>query len=204
MATTARYAFPYQVASDAPAGNTLGQNLAEAVETKLGIVEDAKTAADTALDVRLDVIEGKPIGRIVQTVAQVLTDAAYVAITFTGTDTYDTSNAHDPASNPSRVTPTVAGYYRFTGTVWFATATTPVRTSIQWRVNSSAGATGPVIEDAFNGRQHSSPMSTAIIAFNGTTDYVELMALQDSSGNINTFVSGQVASILEWEWLRPL
>jgi hypothetical protein len=145
----------------------------------------------------------RPIGRILQSATQVLTDATYVAITFTGTDTIDTHNFHDPTTNPSRVTPSRPGYYRFYGTVWYATMTTAVRTTVQFRKNGTS-LFGPVIEDAVNGRQHGGPMVSMIMDFNGTTDYIELMCLQDSAGNINSFVSGQVTSILEWEFLRDL
>jgi hypothetical protein len=144
----------------------------------------------------------KPLGRMVQSVAQTLTDAVFSAVTFTGADDIDTHAQHDPTTNPSRVTPTRAGYYRFTGTVWMATATTPVRTSIQFRKNNVGVA--PTQEDAFNGRQHATPTVTALIACNGTTDYVELWGFQDSAGNINTFVSGAAASVVEWEYVRDL
>lgn len=45
--TTTRYGFPFQEAGDPPDGADLGQDLAEAVDTALGTVEDA---ADTRLD----------------------------------------------------------------------------------------------------------------------------------------------------------
>jgi hypothetical protein len=50
--TTTRYGFPYQEAADPPDGAALGEDLAEAVETSLGTVEDA-------LDARLDLIEAR-------------------------------------------------------------------------------------------------------------------------------------------------
>jgi hypothetical protein len=64
--TTTRYGFPFQEATDPPDGASLGQDLAEAVDTALGTVEDAADtrldaleAADTALDTRVDVAELK-------------------------------------------------------------------------------------------------------------------------------------------------
>lgn len=63
---TTRYGFPYQEAADPPDGASLGQDLAEAIDTALGTVEDAADtrldaleAADTALDGRLDTAEWK-------------------------------------------------------------------------------------------------------------------------------------------------
>lgn len=46
-AITPRYSFPYQEATDPPAGHSLGENLAEAVEDALGDVDDDLTALTT-------------------------------------------------------------------------------------------------------------------------------------------------------------
>lgn len=144
----------------------------------------------------------KPIGRIIQSTVQALTDATFVPITFTApVDSIDTHNYHDPSVNPSRVTLQMPGYYRFTGTLWMATATTPVRTSLQFRKNGVAIA--PTMEDAFNGRQHSTPTVTLITNINAG-DYVELWGFQDSAATINTFVSGAASSVVEWEYMRDL
>lgn len=43
-----------------------------------------------------------------------------------------------------------------------------------------------------------------IQAFNGSSDYMELMGFQDSSGAVNTNVSSRFTSFLEWKYLRPL
>jgi len=63
--TTTRYDFPFQEATDPPDGASLGQELAEAVDTSLGTVEDALDARLDALeaatlDARLDALEGRP------------------------------------------------------------------------------------------------------------------------------------------------
>jgi hypothetical protein len=145
----------------------------------------------------------KPVGRVIQSATQNLTDNTYVAITFTAAvDSIDTDNAHDPTTNPSRITPPKPGFYRFTGTVWYNTATTAVRTSVQFRKNGSANLP-PAVEDWFNGLRHGGPQVSMITDMNGT-DYVELMALQDSSATITTYASGAAASVLEWEFLRDL
>jgi hypothetical protein len=145
----------------------------------------------------------KPLGRVVQSVNQPLTDAVDTPLTFTGVDAIDTHNAHDPATNPSRFTPPVPGYYRFTGTCWMTLATTPVRTSVKFRKNGNTDL-APVVEDAFNGRQHGGPQVSLIVDMNGT-DYVEFVVLQDSAGNITTATpTGAARSVVEWEFLRDL
>lgn len=50
MGATSRYALPYQGLSDAPNGPTLGQNLAQAVETALGTVDDRVTTAENDIN----------------------------------------------------------------------------------------------------------------------------------------------------------
>jgi hypothetical protein len=72
--TTTRYSWPYQEATDPPDGPALGQDLAEAVETTVGAIDDRLDdaeddidllqAADTALDGRLDVVEPRARGMV--------------------------------------------------------------------------------------------------------------------------------------------
>jgi hypothetical protein len=55
--TTTRYGFPFQEATDPPDGAAVGQDLAEAVDTALGSVEDAADTRLDAHDTRLDTLE---------------------------------------------------------------------------------------------------------------------------------------------------
>lgn len=145
---------------------------------------------------------GRPAGRIIASGTQALADNTVVAITFTGADELDTDGFHNPSSNPTRVTPNVAGWYRVTGSVWFAALTTPVRTAAYLRKNGGA-ASAPSSEDAASTRVHNRSI-TQLMSFNGTTDYVELLGLQDSAGANNTNQSGGSSCCLEWEFVRNL
>ncbi len=141
----------------------------------------------------------KPVGRIVATGAQSIPDNTATAIAFSATDEIDTHNFHNPSSNNTRVTPTVAGYYRFTGSYFSLAMTSPVSRSCYFRKNgTTAIAPGPRDTGA---QITSSQEVTAIIECNGTTDYVELMAQQDSSGAVNTGAASQQSSVMEWEFL---
>lgn len=143
----------------------------------------------------------KPVGRIVASGTQTLADNTLVAITFTGTDDIDTHAQHNPASNPTRITPNVAGYYRFHGTVWFEGQTTPASLDANWRLNGSSnlapagGSPGTTSVTAL--------YTTVVQLMNGTTDYVELMARQNSAGSDNTFQTSQLSSAAEWEYVGP-
>lgn len=58
MATTPGYGWPYQALADPPNGAALGEDLALAVEATVQANAATAAAASTALDTRLDVIEG--------------------------------------------------------------------------------------------------------------------------------------------------
>lgn len=149
----------------------------------------------------INLFHDKPIGRATQSAAQALADATFVAITLT-TEEYDTHGFHSTASNTSRVTPTVAGYYRFTGIVTFEAQATGVGLDVHFRLNGTQSITGAV----------RIPGTTTIVAqqltvtvpMNGTTDYIELMGRQDSAGADNTMVNLPFACAVEWEYVRPL
>jgi hypothetical protein len=160
----------------------------------------AITYADDVNDIA-DATTGKPLVRLVQAVAQSIPDNSFTALTFT-TEEIDTHGFHDTGSNTQRITPTVAGYYRFSGTYFSATITTPVLMAVKLRKNGTTdiapGARGP------GSASNPSMACTAIASCNGTTDYVEVMALQDSAGATNTVVASHATSVFECEFLRPL
>lgn len=143
----------------------------------------------------------KPVGFISQATAQTMADATYTAITFTAED-FDTHNFHSTSSNTSRVTPTIAGYYRFTGAVTFEAQSTGVGLDVHFRKNGSTDVNGAVRIPGTT--TIVSQQFTRMIAMNGSTDYVELMGRQDSAGTDNTQVSLPITSTLEWEYSRPL
>jgi len=164
----------------------------------LGAGQIAEDADFTAIDATTD---SKPIGRLVASGTQTLNDNVETAITFSAEE-IDTHGFHSTVSNTSRVTPNVAGYYRFYGSVFFASLTTPVTAEGRLRKNGTDN-----IAPAHRGPGYtvaSSGPTTAIIAMNGTTDYVELIARQDSAGNSSTNQSIQFSSVLEWEYIRGL
>jgi len=135
--------------------------------------------------------------RLVQSVAQSIPDNTATAITFT-TEDLDPNSFHDPVTNNTRITPTVAGWYRFNGTYFSATITTPVLFATYLRKNNAS-----TIPPGYRGISTNSSPSVAceaLIEMNGSTDYVELVALQDSAGATNTAVSAYIACVFECEY----
>jgi hypothetical protein len=167
------------------------------------IWEHFQTLAEDIDDDVSTIVTGlsKPIGKAVQGTSQTLADNTFTAITL-GTEDFDTHNFHSTSSNTSRVTPTVAGYYRFSGTVSFESQTTGVGIDVHFRKNGTTELTPTVRIPGTS--TIAAQQVTVLIPCNGSTDYVELMARQDSAGSDNTQVSLPITSVVEWEYSRPL
>ena len=161
---------------------------------------------DDVLAAQLNAWEDCAVVRLVQASAQSLATNANTAITFgSGSEDIDTAGIHDTASNSSRITPTVAGYYRVTGILWLSAATF---NDIQ--IQASIGKNGSVVTPTVRTR-HQSATSTArntqqvsvIQQADGVSDYFELIGYQNTGGSLNTQTGGSTASVLECELIRP-
>lgn len=95
---------------------------------------------------------------------------------FSYTELTDTLGWHSPSTNPDRITPTVAGLYRVTGTVqWSAGATGDRRISVfkngslyfEQRVGTGTGVYNNV---------------SLVIGMNGSSDYFYVTCFQSSGG----------------------
>jgi|SRR6188508_307647 len=157
--------------------------------------DEIRASDFTALE---DLTIRRPRCRVVQSTIQSIPDNTATAITFT-TEDDDPLGFHDTVTNTTRITPTIAGWYRCTGTYFSATlaASTPGLHAVFFRKN---GATSiPPGKRSLNQSIVVSPgvSCTTQIQFNGTTDYIELMALQDSTGAVNTAVSAYIACAID-------
>ena len=107
------------------------------------------------------------------------------------TEEYDTNSNYDNATN-YRFTPTVAGYYQISGSVAGAAAYAQLLASIykngsEFKRGSQAGSAGAYLYQA---------NVSALIYFNGSTDYVELYAYQQSGGS-GTINNGQALTYFQ-------
>ena len=106
------------------------------------------------------------------------------------TKEFDTASAYDNATN-YRFTPLVAGYYQVTGEIQYAaTVSTAVCTAILYK-NGSQFKTGAQIHGSTTKAIGS--IVSALVYFNGTTDYVELYAFQDTGFSQN--LNGSAANV---------
>lgn len=156
---------------------------------------DEITAADiTDLE---DLTIRRPAVRLVQAVVQSMPDNTQTALTFT-TEELDDYGFHDVAVNNTRITPTVAGWYRFTGAYVSGVLTTPVSFMVILRKNGTNIPSG--FRNTGLGTFPSSTISL-LAEMNGTTDYMEMTGIQDSAGATNTAVTTWATSMFECEFV---
>lgn len=147
----------------------------------------------------------RPTGRLIASGTQSIPDAVQTAITFT-TEDLDSSNFHSTSSNTSRVTPAKAGWYRVRGTYFTGAAATYVTVDVSIAKNGVSVAPAERRTFSTTATQVSNATSAqceAMVSVNGTTDYFELMAFQDSDAAKNTNQSSRFSSVLEFEFMVP-
>lgn len=195
--TTTRYSWPYPELTDAPDGPALGQDLAEAAEVTVGGIDDRVTTAEGAITTLQGRTTGKPLVVLRHSAVQAVANNGGV-LTW-DTEDADTTNIHSTGTNPSRVTPTLAGWYRITFTVhWAGNATG--RRAAATRINGTTVRYGEI--KAATSAATVSATVTMTLPFNGTGDYVEAWAFQDSGGALNT--ADTVGTRFEVAYERPL
>jgi hypothetical protein len=128
-----------------------------------------------------------PVFQGYQTAAQSIANSTLVATALdtTGVDTYA---GHSNSVNNSRYTPTVAGYYLCLGQVGYAVNASVNRLALFYKNGTAVnlGQSGIFTTTAAN---FAIVPATALIYCNGSTDYIEIWAYQNSGGALNTVPS---------------
>lgn len=133
------------------------------------------------------------IVRLAQASAQSIPDATATALTFAGTDDIDVYGFHDPTTNNTRITPNIPGTYFFFGAYYTDSATTGA--DIDCSIRKNGGTVLPTgSRAALPSTLVVSQDAQAVFDMNGSTDYVELMAFQNSSGAVNSRVNARFTS----------
>ena len=153
-----------------------------------------------------DYTTNKAMVRLVTNATQSLASGADVAINF-ATEDWDTIGAHDNTTNPSRITPNVAGYYKITGSLAMSSSALYNTIDVWIRKNGTTMIQPFVrtVEAQIAGIRVKQVSCT--VTLNGGTDYIELMGRQtQTSGGaaVNTQASIGVFSVLEANFERPL
>jgi hypothetical protein len=158
------------------------------------------------VDTDVDALYERPLCKVVQNTTQSIAHASGVLLLF-DVEVVDTHGFHSTSSNTSRITPTVPGWYEFTGTFFVPSRSGGYSTlGIVVRKNGSAEIPPWIRKtDQLDAGSKSIQVSTTEQA-NGTTDYFALIVEQQNSGAgaVNTPASGSFCAVFECKFLRPL
>lgn len=100
------------------------------------------------------------------------------------TEDADSHNIHSTVTNTSRITPNIEGWYRITATVHWSNSSASGRRGIAIYTNGGTARYGQIIPGSTAGTI--STTVTRTLYANGSTDYFEVFAYQDSGGAYNT------------------
>jgi hypothetical protein len=149
----------------------------------------ASSAVYTITDTRARAIIGGGGVSIVSTAQAVrnstfqsLVTATVTPLVFNDADTFDATNMHDPATNPSRMTVVTAGVHTFETTIVFAANATGIR-GVGFRINGTTPIYG--WQEVANAGALPTVVSTIWTMPLNAGDYVEVLVFQNSGGALN-------------------
>lgn len=149
----------------------------------------AAGAAPGELKMSGSIKESTAIGaRVYRSTDQTLTTATLTPIAF-DSERFDTDSIHDNSTNNSRLTCKTAGVYVISGTVRFATNATGNR-RLLIRLNGTTYIAEHT-QAAVSGLQTTITIATVYLL--AANDYVELVALQSSGGDLAVSASGNLS-----------
>lgn len=139
-------------------------------------------------------LRNAPLTVLSSPAAQTLTTSTITSIIWS-TPVLDNYTAW-AAGNPTRVTPKVAGWYEINGAVGFAPNATGIRIAQLSKngVTTLGQSTTTNVTASFNAVVQIS----GLVLFNGSTDYVELQADQNSGAGLATLASSLTSFSAQW------
>lgn len=154
--------------------------------TSLPTVTAGQTITTTwgnLVDTNLDFLANPPACRVTHNTTQSHTNNGnWQAVVF-NTESYDTAGMHSTSVNTSRITITDAGLYLVRAAAAFAASVTGLR-NLGFRVNGS-GTGGPTYAgQSYPGHANDALMSHSDVIKLVAGDYVEVVAFQNSGGNL--------------------
>jgi len=149
----------------------------------------------------------RPVVRIVQATAQsIANNTTDTSVTFgAGSTDIDTHSFHSEVTNNTRITPLIAGIYRFTGTiVYAAVGAAGVFLAANLAKNGTPIAPRTRLSLNASSQQRSVSIDAIYVSMNGSTDYCELQTVQSTGGALLTTVGSPYASVFNAEYVRSL
>lgn len=142
-----------------------------------------------------------PIAELRQTTNQSIPSATYTALLFDSEDV-DSDNAHSTVTNTSRYTAQTSGWFRFDGGCSFAANATGRRILAWFKNGSIINGNTVMLGNAGGGATTDIPARSKLIQMNGSTDYVELSAYQESGGALLTFANSSEQPHMSVFWVH--
>lgn len=152
----------------------------------------------------VDTPAGAPLCALTQGTTGTIVHTAAFATMFWDTEVSDDWGFHSTSTNASRVTPTVPGWYLVSGKVAFVSDTNGTG-----RRGAAIAKNGTRIDQLLFQAPSSaapySPLPGTVVQMDGSTDYLEVQAFQESGADRTTIAStGETACFFNVMFLRPL
>lgn len=129
---------------------------------------------------------GTPMCLMRATAAQTLNTSTWTPLDF-DTEDKDTMGAHSTSSNISRFTPTIPGYFAMITQLIFEPFASGAH-GLAFTMNGSANYRYNKVQGPPGGGRDA-VMTSALLPFNGTTDYCQATAIQSSGSSLLTNVN---------------
>jgi hypothetical protein len=143
-----------------------------------------------------------PLVRLVAQTTQAI--PAATAVQFgAGSEEVDTHNFHDAVTNNTRITPTVAGWYRLTATANFQAAAFSNLLIVFRKNAANVAPLMPTHPDAALSQAVGQQL-VATISANGSGDFFEMVTQSTPAGTASFASGGVQTSVFECEFVRPL
>lgn len=172
------------IAADAVTGAKIADDALDSEHYTDGSIDAAHLAAGS-LSAAKFATAGIPYCLVRNTGATSISNATETVLSW-DTDVQDPDTAHDPSSNPSRITPGVAGQYICFCSGSWANNSTGVRT-LFFRRNGSGSdrAWGHIMNPTDGDSTIFSNFSGETLTSNGSSDYFEVVVAQSSGGSLD-------------------
>ena len=129
-----------------------------------------------------------PVCETRQTIAQSIPSGGTGATVLFDTNDIDTDGGHSTSVNTDRYTAKTRGRFQVSGKVGYALAGGTLRAAEVW-LNGGGTSVGGTIQPPVTGTTSRQATPTFTQFLNGTTDYFQINAFQNSGGAINTATS---------------
>ena len=172
------------LAADAVTGAKIADDAIDSEHYADGSIDAAHLAANSVTAAKF-AAGGIPYCLVRNDAATSVANATETVLSW-NTDVQDPDTSHDPSSNPSRITPGVAGQYVcFCSGSWASNAT-GVRT-LYFKRNGSGSdrAWGHIINPTDGDTTIFSNFSGETLTSNGSSDYFEVVVAQSSGGSLD-------------------